>query len=431
MKNGIKFLGIFLISILLSFLICFFTSKDGKYIKSEEFNEELILKGLKGAKAICSDEENNLYLAVENNIFKVDKSGNMRLEIKEEGMILDLECYEGKLYYSMEGKLSTHDLVSKEGKIFIENIPNKGINGLDTKILLREGVLYLTIGSSTNSGIVDFEEGIEDVPPLDIILNGRNYDDNKKGAFVPFNTKTFKGQKIKGNILGNASVIEVDLKKNEKNIYSYGLRNVKGIDYNSEGKIFAVIGGIEESGYRPLSGDTDYLYELKGEKTWYGWPDYSGGDPVNSPKFREEGKPKVNFITDEHKSYIMPKPIYQNTKVGAMNSLTIDREGEFGNKDSFIFFDDKEKALIKLLKEGEKKEIAFLEGEAYIDDIKIIGGDLYIIDGNEGVLFKLSSNYKKSELQVKSYIFLILINSILIAILITKFFLNLRIRRFK
>lgn len=428
MKNSIKFIVLFLISIGLAWCICFFTSKEGKYLHSDNFHEELVLKGLNGATAMCNDETNNLYIAIGNNIFTVDKSGNMKLEVKEENKILDLEYHKGKIYYSMLGKVSSYDLNNRKVSMIEENINNKGINCDDTKILLKDGKLYLSIGSATNSGVVDFEGGVYDIPPVDTVLNGRNYDENKKGAFVPFNTKTYKGEKIKGNVLGNASVVEIDLSNNKKKLYAYGLRNIKGIDYNSQGKIFGVVGGIHESGYRPLSGDSDYLYEIKGEKTWYGWPDYSGGDPVSSPRFREEGKPKVNFVTDKHESYIMPKPIYQNEKVGEMNSLIIDREGKFGNKDSFIFFDNEEKVLVNLLKEGAIKNIAFFEKDAYVDDIKIVNEDLCILDGKEGVLFKLSINKGLGGISVETYMFLIVINSILIVILITKFFLGLKNR---
>ncbi len=33
---------------------------------------------------------------------------------------------------------------------------------------------------------------------------------------------------------------------------------------------------MEDEGYRPLSGDSDYIYKIEGKGTWYGWPDYSG-----------------------------------------------------------------------------------------------------------------------------------------------------------
>ena len=426
MKNFIKFISLILISALLGSIICFFTNKDGKYLESESFSEELILKGLKGARALCNDEE-NIYIALENKILKIDRNNNVFLELKEEGNIYDLEYYNEFLYYTLDEKLVSYNIKSSEREVLIEDIPNKGINKEDTRILINDGKLYLTIGTSTNSGIVDEEGENPDIPPVDIVLSGRNYDENKKGAFVPYNTKTVKGEKVKGNILGNGAIIEFDIESKKKQLYSYGIRNVKGFDLNSSGEIFAIVGGMEDEGYRPLSGDSDYIYKIEGKGTWYGWPDYSGGDPVNSPRFREEGKPIINFITDEHKSYVMPKPLYQSEGTRNINTLLIDREGTIlGDENSFLFFNNKNNTISKLLKEGEVKELIYLDKNSYINDMKIIGKDLYILDGNKGVLFRLEKSNTINNIPIYNYFIILGINFILIGVLGIKFLLSLK-----
>ncbi|GAA0119059.1 PQQ-dependent sugar dehydrogenase [Clostridium perfringens] len=426
MKNFIKFISLILISALLGSILCSFTNKDGKYLESESFSEELILKGLKGARALSNNEE-NIYIAVENKILKIDRNNNVFLELKEEGNIYDLEYYNGFLYYTLDEKLVSYNIKSSEREVLIEDIPNKGINKEDTRILINEGKLYLTIGTSTNSGIVDEEGENPDIPPVDIVLSGRNYDENKKGAFVPYNTKTSKGEKIKGNILGNGAIIELDIESKKKQLYSYGIRNVKGFDLNSSGEIFAIVGGIEDEGYRPLSGDSDYIYKIEGKGTWYGWPDYSGGDPVNSPRFREEGKPIINFVTDAHKSYVMPKPLYQSESVGNINTLLIDREGTIlGDENSFLFFNNKNNTLSKLLKEGEVKELIYLDKNSYINDMKIIWGNLYILDGNKGVLFRLEKSDLTDNIPIYNYFVILGINFIFIGVLVIKFILSLK-----
>ncbi|ELC8415631.1 PQQ-dependent sugar dehydrogenase [Clostridium perfringens] len=426
MKNFIKFISLILISALLGSILCSFTNKDGKYLESESFSEELILKGLKGARALSNNEE-NIYIAVENKILKIDRNNNVFLELKEGGNIYDLEYYNGFLYYTLDEKLVSYNIKSSEREVLIEDIPNKGINKEDTRILINEGKIYLTIGTSTNSGIVDEERENPDIPPVDIVLSGRNYDENKKGAFVPYNTKTSKGEKIKGNILGNGAIIELDIESKKKQLYSYGIRNVKGFDLNSSGEIFAIVGGIEDEGYRPLSGDSDYIYKIEGKGTWYGWPDYSGGDPVNSPRFREEGKPIINFVTDAHKSYVMPKPLYQSESVGNINTLLIDREGTIlGDENSFLFFNNKNNTLSKLLKEGEVKELIYLDKNSYINDMKIIWGNLYILDRNKGVLFRLEKSDLTDNIPIYNYFVILGINFIFIGVLVIKFILSLK-----
>ena len=37
---------------------------------------------------------------------------------------------------------------------------------------------------------------------------------------------------------------------------------------------------------RGIKNDRDYIYEINGDR-WYGWPDYSGGDPITSPRFTD------------------------------------------------------------------------------------------------------------------------------------------------
>ena len=328
---------------------------------------------------------------------------------------------------SLDEKLVSYNIKSSEREVLIEDIPNKGINKEDTRILINDGKLYLTIGTSTNSGIVDEEGENPDIPPVDIVLSGRNYDENKKGAFVPYNTKTVKGEKVKGNILGNGAIIEFDIESKKKQLYSYGIRNVKGFDLNSSGEIFAIVGGIEDEGFRPLSGDSDYIYKIEGKGTWYGWPDYSGGDPVNSPRFREEGKPIINFITDEHKSYVMPKPLYQSEGTRNINTLLIDREGTIlGDENSFLFFNNKNNTISKLLKEGEVKELIYLDKNSYINDMKIIWGNLYILDGNKGVLFRLEKSNTINNIPIYNYFVILGINFILIGVLGIKFLLSLK-----
>lgn len=33
---------------------------------------------------------------------------------------------------------------------------------------------------------------------------------------------------------------------------------------------------------------------------WYGWPDYSSGNPVTDPRFRSTRGPKLKFLMKEH-----------------------------------------------------------------------------------------------------------------------------------
>lgn len=109
-------------------------------------------------------------------------------------------------------------------------------------------------------------------------------------------------QKCKGSdnyrtFPGNASLIKLTLSNNNIETFAWGLRNINGMNVNSEGKIFAVVGGMEDRGLRPVKGDYDYIYEIQ-EGKWYGWPDYSGG-PHKLTKVFFRWKEQTGFFTGE------------------------------------------------------------------------------------------------------------------------------------
>ena len=83
--------------------------------------------------------------------------------------------------------------------------------------------------------------------------------------------------------MSNASILRYDLNSKEFITYATGIRNVEGLAVNSIGKLTAIVGGMEDNGVRSVKDDVDYIYDIK-EKAWYGWPDFSGGDPMFQPE---------------------------------------------------------------------------------------------------------------------------------------------------
>ena len=123
----------------------------------------------------------------------------------------------------------------------------------------------------------------------------------------------------------------------------------------------------------------------------------------------------------------MPKPLYQSEGTRNINTLLIDREGTIlGDENSFLFFNNKSNTLSKLLKEGEVKELIYLDKNSYINDIKIIGKNLYILDGNKGVLFRLENGNGINDIPIYNYFVILGINFILIGVLGIKFLLSLK-----
>ncbi|MPQ42828.1 hypothetical protein [Clostridium tarantellae] len=421
MKRVISTIMLIGTAIIIAFVIFYVKGERIAYVESE-YNNELILKGVEKANALALDEKNNIYVAINNKVLIFDSNRQKKILFEEKDSdIYDIEYFNGVIYYTCKNKLKGYYIDEKKQEIILENIPNEG-EFKECKLMIKDNYIYLSIGAATNSGIVDKEGEKFDLSPKKLILSGRNYNENKTGAFVEYNITTKKGQEIKDSPIGNASVIRIDLTSKKNELYCFGVRNIEGIDYNSEGKVYGVVGGIEDKGFRPIHDDVDYIYELKGDENWYGWPDYSGGDPVNSPRFFKENKTTVNFVLEKHPSSKLDSPFYQHNDIVALTALCIDRDGVLGEKDSIFTFDKKRGVLINILKEGAVKNTIKLYKNANVKDMKIYKGELYLLDKNNGYLFKVFNHSKNNSNNMIAMFFLLLSTIFMSITLVIKLF---------
>ena len=87
-----------------------------------------------------------------------------------------------------------------------------------------------------------------------------------------------------------------------------GLDGLRKNIFNNNGNIVAIVGGMEDEGSRAVKDDKDYIYEIK-ENAWYGWPDYSGGDPINSPRFSDNENKLEAVISNPPTKHLMDQLI--------------------------------------------------------------------------------------------------------------------------
>ena len=387
MKRFIKFL--FISAIVVSIAFGIFKLKNSYNVKvlNRDLNWTIKLKGIEKAKAFDFDSEGNLYIAFQDTIRIINKDGNNKLIIKESKLdILDMIYYKEKLYIATDNRIIEYDLKNNQYKNIVTDVPNLGINK-KINLLIKEKDLFFSVGSNTNDGIAAKKDDKEEVPTLTWILNGHNFGKEKTGAFSPYSISTESGEKVEGNIIGNASIMKYNIGTGELKLYAHGLRNVTGWDLNKEGEIIASIGGIENKEPRNINNDKDYIYKVL-EDRWYGWPDYSGGDPITSPRFYGENENKflIRNPIDKNPS----KGIYQHNSVSSIYGLAIDKEGEVLEEEEIIFSDIKEGVIYSLNKELKIKKIIDLEEGSKIEKIKKVDGKLYILDSGFGCLFELS-----------------------------------------
>lgn len=409
--------GIFIVSS--SLFIYMYTNRYEVKTFEDEIDSKLFLKGVNDSKAIAKDNEGYLYIAYENEITKITDEGKVLKSIKNrEFSIDDIEIKDQRIYILSKDKLYSLNLEGDDKKEIVKDIPFG--DDLDRKLLGKDDDIYISIGTFTNSGIAKesefFEEKKKDISPIELKLRGINYGKKNTGAFKEFGESSKEGEKISKSKIGNASLIKIDVNKEEVETFASGVKDIKGIDYKSNGEIYGAVSGMKNEGDRPVLRDSDYIYNLK-KDSWYGWPDFSGGDPISSPRFTDNLKIE-NLLLNPPKESVYG-PYYQHNSVDSIECLAIDRDGVLLEKDSILYYDSKTLELLSLNnKRGLTKIIRLKEGNEIID-ILFLKDKCLLLEKENGVIYEIyNSNLISSKKVVPKAIIIIVVLITLIALVI-------------
>lgn len=414
-----KFLIFSIIIVSLSFGIYKFSNRYDLNLIYENVDWSINTKGLGGAVSFDFDKENNLYIAFKNTIKIINNDNKEEILVNDKTLnIYDIACYNNDIIIASDNRVLLYDVNKEQYTELINGLPNNGLN-YKTNIILNGDYLYISIGSNTNSGVVDENNKNEDKASFEWESTGIGYNNNY--AFVPFGEKVIEGEKIKESILSNASILRYDLNNNEFITYATGIRNVEGLAINSLGKLIAIVGGMEDSGVRAVKDDADYIYDIK-EKAWYGWPDFSGGDPITSPRF-SDGTNKLSFVIANHPTEVTLAPRYQHDKVTALKGLAIDYEGKCFPKDTVIFADNVDNYIYVLTENGRSKAIVVLDKDSHIEKIKYNDSNIYILDSKGGCLYKIGGQINTAIFNLPNVIW-IFITVFVMAIIIALMYKN-------
>lgn len=168
-----------------------------------------------------------------------------------------------------------------------------------------DGMVYFAQGPLTNSGVVGLDSydfgwlqkhpGAHDVPCKDIVLRGKNYvtdnpltedpsDHAATGAFMPFGVPSEPNQIVKGQVPCGGAIMRVSAGGGEPELVAWGLRNVWGLAFAPDGRLYATENQADVRGSRPIFGTADLLWRIE-EGAWYGWPDFWAGRPLSDPNW--------------------------------------------------------------------------------------------------------------------------------------------------
>ena len=213
-------------------------------------------------------------------------------------------------------RVVTVDVAGNTLKPFITGLPT-GDHPTE-QILVRNGFIYWSQGSATNSGVVGHDNGGPDGPNeheiacQQITLSANVFDSGdvhktsgyskhgvqRPGAVVPAFEDATKPGMCTGAIL-RASISAPDPSATIQPV-SWGYRNPFGIRFPPAGHVlgdclFITENGEDERGARPTNNAPDRLQcgkmNLDGSPDWHGWPDAFGGVDSTSAIFNPAGGP--------------------------------------------------------------------------------------------------------------------------------------------
>lgn len=414
-----RFLKFFITSIVIvTIAISMYTYSNNHTVDvlMEDIKIELFIKGCEGAVAISEGEKDELYIAYNSEIVKVDSQNKIKRVLKDYSLNIDDLIYKDGIIYI----LSNENLISidKEGnkKILKDNLLYKGEN-IDRNLLIKENSLLISIGAATNSGIAE-KDGIKDISPINLQLNNINYGKIKTGAFKNYGEFTKENEVIVGEDIGNASIIEFNIQSLETTLFASGIRNIESYDINSKGEIYGIVGGIENKGERAVIRDSDYVYNIK-KGLWYGWPDFSGGNPISSPRFTDSDK--ISELIKNPPEKRGQTPYYEHNDINSLKQLVVDKYGVIINKDEIILYDEKENSIYCLTKNNVLKKMIKLDKESKVLDLTICNNSLFLLDSENGYIYKaikdsgfIGVNIPNVIIILVSIIMLIILGSIVI-----------------
>jgi glucose/arabinose dehydrogenase len=294
---------------------------------------EAVASGLTFPTAVTFDDKGNLYviesgysygeIIEQPKLLRIEKDGKSTLVAKgsNNGPWTGVVFHQDNFYIAEGG-------VAEGGRI-LKVTPNGIITSLITDLptfgdhhtngpAIKDGYIYFGLGTATNSGVVGNDnakfgwlgrhQSFHDIPCEDITLNGINFatdnvlttdqqkDKANTGAYSPYNTPTSAGQVIKGKVPCSGAILRMPLSGGKPELFAWGFRNPFGLNFSPAGNLFITENGFDDRGSRPVWGAGDVLWEVK-QGQWYGWPDFSGGKPINrDEEFKVPGKKPVQPV---------------------------------------------------------------------------------------------------------------------------------------
>jgi len=325
--KAIRSAQILLASLIFLILSCKKTDKKFSLLEvADGYKAEKVVGGLTYPTSLTWDNQGNMYVAeaggglppeqlAPSRIMKVaNGTATEFINLTGKGVhvaLVGMVWFNGAFYIThraddRSGAVSRVTMNGQVTKIFDGILDSKAEHQINDIKVGPDGKLYVAVGPAGNSGVIDMSiapsvklsPDVHTTPCKDIVLLGRNFksadfrsssptDSVMTGAYVPFGTATSVGQKIPGAKKCGGSILKFDPNNAEATItmHAWGFRNLIGIGWDKNGKMYATENGYDIRGSRPVKDEYDASLRIN-EGMWYGVPDFSAGrEPLTNAKF--------------------------------------------------------------------------------------------------------------------------------------------------
>ena len=232
--------------------------------------------------------------------------------------------HEGDIFVSHRGAITVIKPNGQRENI-ITGLPSWGDHHNNRVVFGPDGKMYFGQGTATNTGVVGNDNDwvkqfshFHDYPGATIELRGQNFQTSNQlstaaqeivytGAYSPYGVPSHPGEVVKGHVKASGSILRANRDGSHLELVAWGLRNPFRIKFDRNNRLFAANHGMDERGSRPVANSPDEFHMIR-PGTWYGWPDYTGGEPVTLPVFKSKNHPQPEFLLQRH-PMTPPRPL--------------------------------------------------------------------------------------------------------------------------
>jgi glucose/arabinose dehydrogenase len=292
------------------------------------YSIEVFAEGLNTPTSILFTEEGELliadsgYITRNPSILRYNGSQFETIANNFNVPLTGINYLNGNIYVSHRGTIT---IIGKDGsrRDVISGLPSFGDYSNSRVDFGVDGKMYFGQGTATNSGVVGTDNlWIKDYPFFHdflatyTILKGQNFETEDvfslsketilTGAFSPYGVPNIPYEIRKGVIKSSGSILRSQIDGSELEIYSSGLRSPSYLKFDKDNRLFVSNNGCDIRGSRPIANAPDE-FQLITQGTWYGWPDFVGGEPVTLPRYKPIDAPQPEFLLQGHPS-LPPRP---------------------------------------------------------------------------------------------------------------------------